>query len=274
MNASEPLAQFWDPTTSSVDWCEDNYSVSPYVVEFYNTLSSLAMIFFGEYGARQPLVKENTQFQWVFRLISVVGVGSTLFHATLKHSTQMMDELPMVWLVSFCLNHLLKSMYNLHHPALSWGMFLVTLVSSVIVFLTSGLVQFFTFHVIYNIYQFTCVGLVVILYRQRRNRFPKAAQLVHRGLMFLILAGVFWLMDTYFCHWVNGKIQSILPVNMQLHAWWHFFVSLGFYYLCAFLLFDEQIRLHRQPFVKYHWLILPEIVLQPVSSTQPRRKVQ
>ncbi|KAJ1660504.1 hypothetical protein IWQ61_000593 [Dispira simplex] len=274
MEVPKPLAQFWDPSTSSVDWCEDNYSVSPYIVEFYNTLSSLAMIFFGEYGAHQSLVKESVRFQRVFRLISVVGVGSTLFHATLKHSTQMMDELPMVWLVSYCLYHLLKTMYNLHHPALPWGMLLVTLFSSVMVSFTSGLVQFFTFHVIYNVYQFTCIGLVMTLYRQRRGQFLEAAQLVHRGLMSLVLSGVFWLMDTYCCHWVNGKIQSVLPVNVQLHAWWHFFVSLGFYYLCTFLLFDEQIRLHRRPFVKYHWLILPEIVLYPVSSTRQRRKRQ
>src|SRR5690606_28351314 len=42
---------FWGPPTSSVDWCEANYVHSFYVCEWYNTLSSAAMVVVGTLGA-------------------------------------------------------------------------------------------------------------------------------------------------------------------------------------------------------------------------------
>ncbi|KAG0203588.1 Alkaline ceramidase 3 [Mortierella sp. GBA30] len=39
---------YWGPPTSSIDWCEDNYVVSFYIAEFFNSFSSFAMIILGE----------------------------------------------------------------------------------------------------------------------------------------------------------------------------------------------------------------------------------
>ncbi|KAJ1979818.1 hypothetical protein H4R33_005630 [Dimargaris cristalligena] len=297
-----PLAQFWDPQTASVDWCEENYALSRYIIEFFNTLSSLAMVFVGEYGARRSLravrrattmtydgsttVDDNAtndptadteqthylRFQRVFRLIAVVGLGSILFHATLKHSTQMLDELPMVWLVSYCTYSILRMVYKVHHPALGWGLLGLTTVATVIVALTSGAVQFLTFHVFYDTIQYTCVGLVIHVYRQRRARFPEGTALVQRGLALFVLAGACWATDTYLCQYVNGRApQSWLPFNPQLHAWWHVLVSLAFFHLCTFLIYDHQLRIHRKPYVVYRWLLLPEIVLTDPNSLQKQK---
>jgi len=41
---------FWSPRTASVDWCEPNYLHSVYVAEWYNTLSSLAVVLMGLTG--------------------------------------------------------------------------------------------------------------------------------------------------------------------------------------------------------------------------------
>ena len=45
-----PDAGYWGPPTSSVDWCEANYRVTPYACEFWNALSSLAMVTAGAVG--------------------------------------------------------------------------------------------------------------------------------------------------------------------------------------------------------------------------------
>jgi len=41
---------FWGPPTSTIDWCEANYVHSFYVCEWFNTLSSMAMVLAGVAG--------------------------------------------------------------------------------------------------------------------------------------------------------------------------------------------------------------------------------
>ena len=41
---------FWGVPTASIDWCEQNYAITPFVAEFWNTLSSLAMVIAGVVG--------------------------------------------------------------------------------------------------------------------------------------------------------------------------------------------------------------------------------
>src|SRR5256885_7065033 len=89
---------FWGPPTSSIDWCEQNYALVPWVCEAFNTVSSLAMVLAGALGlSRQPFARE---VRGAFALLVLVGLGSIAVHATLRFELQMLDELPMLYLVT------------------------------------------------------------------------------------------------------------------------------------------------------------------------------
>ena len=45
MNITSSGLGFWGPRTASVDWCEPNYVVSHYVAEWWNTLTSVSIVY-------------------------------------------------------------------------------------------------------------------------------------------------------------------------------------------------------------------------------------
>ena len=80
---------YWGKPSSTVDWCEPNYSVSYYIAEFFNTFSSLAMVFVGLVGMwmhRGP--QFENRYKYAFGSVAIVGVGSAAFHGTLLFSLQ------------------------------------------------------------------------------------------------------------------------------------------------------------------------------------------
>ena len=89
---------YWEPHTGSPDWCERNYAWTVWVAEFWNTLSSLPLVFVGargiylamHYNYGVPFIVGN--FVLLF-----VGVGSTAFHGTLSYEGQCLDELAMIY---------------------------------------------------------------------------------------------------------------------------------------------------------------------------------
>lgn len=93
---------YWGYTTSTLDWCEENYIVLRYVAEFWNTISNVLLVVL-------PLCliysyyKQGLAYIHIVAVFSLfmVGIGSTLFHGTLLYEMQMLDELPMLIAASF-----------------------------------------------------------------------------------------------------------------------------------------------------------------------------
>lgn len=79
---------YWGPPTSTVDWCELNYTVSHYVAEFFNTISSLSIVFVGLLGIIHHYKTLETRFIVGFGSVALVGLGSAAFHGTLLFELQ------------------------------------------------------------------------------------------------------------------------------------------------------------------------------------------
>ena len=80
------------------NWCEVDYATTPYVAELWNTLTSLlycveAVLLLHLHGAR--VIARVPYARVILGAVFATGVGSTLFHATLRYDMQLLDELPM-----------------------------------------------------------------------------------------------------------------------------------------------------------------------------------
>ncbi|KAI9302349.1 ceramidase, partial [Cunninghamella echinulata] len=124
--------------------CEENYTHSYYIAEFWNTISSFAMVILGLLG----IIAHHRSLGWKlsngYLMIIIVGIGSVLFHATLQYEHQMWDEVPMVWTACYLLWVLLQS--NGYEP-IRFGI-LISLYCALATYVTSqskGSTQFYLF---------------------------------------------------------------------------------------------------------------------------------
>ena len=224
-------AGYWGLPTSTIDWCEQNYAVTPYVAEFFNTVSSLAMLVAGVLGAGR-----RSTDGWVrvaFGFLVLVGLGSIAFHGTLRRELQMLDELPMLYLVTWLVWLLVETgptpRFGRWFPALLVAYVLVATAAAAF---TGGRVQFFAFHVTFGALELFCLGRVTWLALQPANA-PVRRQFL-AGIAAYALGLGLWFVDLLDC-------AHLVP-NPQLHAWWHVLVSAGFFLLLGVVSFDRTRR--------------------------------
>lgn len=97
--SARPLtrAGYW-PHDSNINFCEPDYEMTHYVAEFWNTLSSLAMVLVGVSGiCLTRWQKLGVEQLLCYLAVGIVGCGSFAFHATLMRTGQVADEIPMLW---------------------------------------------------------------------------------------------------------------------------------------------------------------------------------
>ncbi|KAG0378869.1 Alkaline ceramidase 3 [Mortierella sp. AD032] len=263
--ASFDRVGYWSPNTASVDWCENNYVVSYYIAEFWNTISSLFIIALGELGLYLCPTKEK-RFKIAFRTISLVGIGSTLFHGTLRHKMQLLDELPMIYAATSLLFICTETKYGAQGRWFPISLAAWLVLTSIIVSITGGKLQFYTFQASFGILQLGIVYLTTTLHQRHKsivaswssstsnnNTKNASAWLIQRALGVYFFAVAIWLIDLHLCEFVNGVgPQSVLKWNPQFHAWWHVLSISGVYFTTLLVTFQHYVEKGLKPRV-YLW---------------------
>ncbi len=88
---------YWEPHTSSIDFCEPNYLLTSYIAEPHNAFSSLAITALGLIGLLYGNPTQELRFAVMYIFFATVGLGSFALHTTLGWLTQSLDEVPMNW---------------------------------------------------------------------------------------------------------------------------------------------------------------------------------
>lgn len=206
---------------STVNWCEADYVMSKYVAEFWNTLSSGAIVMAGLLG----MLKHKDES--VFRALTLVGVGSVIFHATLSSWGQMLDEIPMVFVVLKLIENTFPR--NFGNSFKVFGAIIVLML-----IITShnqrifGALEFYLFQGTYVILCGTFA--VATISRCCWRRIPQAqATRFYKGAQLFLAAWSLWLLEQRFCSDITK-----MAIPLQLHACWHVFSAWGAYELSSF----------------------------------------
>lgn len=265
--SSNEHGQYWGPPSSSVDWCEVNYQYSQYVAEYFNTLSSLALVLVGLLGVWLHPWAE-LRYKIAFLATVVVGVGSVAFHGSLTKFSQALDEVPMLYnalaflFITICQRFPMKpSTRNLLSVVLiTHAAFTTYLVTA-----AEGKWQFIVFHISFGTAQLFTLYQMIRIYRRRDTDYRNESHLIfERGLGFYCLAFASWFVDMLACEYVNPFYDSaILPVNPQFHAWWHVLISMALYNMALFTLYDRMSsRINGiRPKLNYFAYVVPYIKL-------------
>ncbi|KAI9315599.1 alkaline ceramidase 3 [Dichotomocladium elegans] len=219
---------YWGIPTSTIDWCEENYIISPYIAEFFNTTTNVGFVLlaiFGIYNTR----KNNFAWSFVLAHLSVlfVGIGSWCFHMTLQYEMQLLDELPMIYAGCVMVWHIFE-IYPEKRYSLGFPLFLV------------GYAAFVTYsYLIINnpVYHEVCYGLLVasIVFRSiyvvhtlppvfSKYEKPAMTRLLWTAALCFGGAFIIWNIDNQFCSTLRDWRHVVgLPLGAisELHGWWH-----------------------------------------------------
>lgn len=84
--------------TSEIDWCEDNFVYCDKIAEMWNSLTSLAFVFFGLFGMyKMPIRTPSVYFFYLNNIF--IGFASILFHSTLSIEGQILDEFSILFYI-------------------------------------------------------------------------------------------------------------------------------------------------------------------------------
>ena len=260
-SVSTSEAGYWEPHTSSIDFCESNYLLSPHIVEPHNVWSSLfGLSLFGILG----ILYGNPTNEWriflIYFILLIIGLGSACLHASLHWCFQSFDELPMIYLVVvglFAIIEVDSPRRKPKYPRLAIYLVLLSCINTAV---------YYKYQHLYLIFLLTFSGLTVVAFglhvqiakrlydenkkierggtimiRGKKIRYNNNAIALRfyklHGISYVLIASPIWVLDQFHCGYLL-PIYNALPFplkGMTLHVVWHTCAGLGVHYFVQFL---------------------------------------
>ncbi|XP_047336798.1 alkaline ceramidase-like [Impatiens glandulifera] len=246
--------RFWGPVTSIIESCEKNYVYSPYIAEFFNTVSNIPCILLALIGLVNGL-RQNFEKRFCVLEIStmIVAFGNILFHATLQRMQQQSDEIPMVW-------QLLLYIYILFSP--DWH-YRYTMPTFLFIYgCVFGMIHAWFhlgigFKLHYIVLFLVCIPRMYKYYIYTEDGSAKGVAKLYAAT--LIIGSLCWVFDRVLCKEISGNWLSFNP---QGHACWHFFIGFNSYFANTFLMFCRAQQRGWSPKIAHFFGILPYVKIK------------
>jgi dihydroceramidase len=185
------------------------------------------MVAVGLTGLRWALRRLPHRFAVAFGLLALVGLGSVAFHGTLRFELQMLDQLPMLYLV-LLLAWILFELDPTRRPGPWFGALLGGAAAGLTVSNTAlrGPSQFLAFHLTFGAAEVYC--LARLWWLQRRSRDPRLRRGFRWGISAYATGIAVWFADLRACELLTAWPASHGLPRVEWHAVWHVCVSIGF----------------------------------------------
>ncbi|KAJ3049412.1 Alkaline ceramidase 3 [Rhizophlyctis rosea] len=225
---------YWGPVTSTLDWCEENYILTYYLAELWNSISNLCFLIWpltGMYTCWR--MRAEKRFYLSYAALMLVGTGSFLFHGTLTYAMQLLDELPMVAAIcvgTYCHLQMFRTTsipYLI--PALAAAF--IGICTSYL-YLNNPLFFQVSFGLITFIQAASALRNVLTLQKTHPYQSTLLARLLLTGVGAMLLAFGLWTSDQVACTHLQQQRNMVgypLRIVMELHAWWHLLTGFAGY---------------------------------------------
>ncbi|KAI8069598.1 ceramidase [Gongronella butleri] len=265
---------FWGPTTSTIDWCEENYALSPFIAEFVNTTTNTSFFLLSLFGIYNTISNGfNKSFIVAHLGVMFVGIGSWFFHMTLQYEMQLLDELPMIYVGCIMVWHSIEVYEKMRY---GWSLVLFLIGYSVFVTYSYLIINDPVFHqVAYALLVFFIVFRSIYMVRQlpggakvNEYEYPRMVTLLRLAAASFLLAFGIWNVDNVFCSSLRHfRVISPFAVGLlsQCHGWWHLGTSIGVYYYVVYTQWLHQLMANNKQKHQLVWAG-PLCYLKPVKS--------
>lgn len=254
---------YWEPHTSSIDFCESNYLHSPYIAELHNTWSSiLGIASFGIIGAIYNNPTKEVRTLLAYLVLLLIGVGSAGLHLSLHWIYQASDELPMLYMSNvlnfMCLEYD-APMGKPHSPNLPIAFVALSILHTVVYYRFQDNFTIFILTYSFGVVLHLVLGYRIV-YLERNKRGPVTKQLGILSILTYLLVGLpVWILDMKYCQSILNVSETLLPFlrGSTPHIIWHFAAAYGTYcaIACVVACRMEELKI---PFrLEYLWGIVP-----------------
>lgn len=267
---------YWEPHTSSIDFCESNYMHYPGIVEFHNTWSSFfGICWLGWIGMMYNNPTKETRFTVAYAIIILVGLGSTGLHGSLHWIFQSSDELPMI-LFSNVLNYIFleydSPIGKPHYPMLPYAVGALCVFNTIFYYRFQHMFAIFFCTYASGVAMHVFMGYKIVV--KGRDRRGHDAIALHKAAFGTYFGGLFvWILDMHYCDAIL-QVTDSLPESFGLlrgitpHVIWHFAAAFGTYFTVACVTACRMEELKMPYRLEYFGGIVPIVAL--ASDQKPK----
>lgn len=270
---------FWGPPTSTIDWCEENYVVSPYIAEALNTLTNSVFILLALFATIQAY-KQHLEPRFIFASLGflLVGVGSWLFHMTLQYHYQLLDELPMIYATCIPFWSVFSTFKDIRgQSVVAFGITSAAgILTAIYLILKNPTIHQAAYGVMNAIIILKSISLTKEYVHDAKAR-SQLYRVMWTGILLFIFGYFLWNLDIHFCSFARATRRDWgMPYGFLLegHGWWHIFTGAGVY---CYIVYEEYLRCFLNGTDKFYEFLLvwglPTVKCTDVVGLQSYQRV-